>query len=94
MAAPHSPNKPMKRLDVPQDVDLAAEHWNDPNYDIDSLPSPSIITRDSFELEAKDVGNASAGYSTTDFDGESQTGSVRNFRKSISNHEHEHEEEE
>jgi hypothetical protein len=53
----------MKSLDVSQDVDLVAEHWNVPNYDIDSLPSPSTTTR-----EPKDVGNAPAGYTASDPD--------------------------
>jgi hypothetical protein len=73
MAAPHSPNQRMRPLDVPQSVDPAAEHRNDPNYDIHSLPCPSTITRN-----AKDVLNAPGGYTASGPDGEPQTGSSRN----------------
>jgi hypothetical protein len=58
MAAPHSPNQGTRPLDVPQNVDLAAEHWNDPNYDIGGLPT---TVRD-----ATDVGNAPARYTASD----------------------------
>lgn len=68
--------------DVPQDVDdLAARHWNDPNYDFDTLPSPTISSSDSFELEAKYVRKSSAGYSTSESDGESQVDSTQHSRK-------------
>jgi hypothetical protein len=61
--------------DVPEDVTLAALHWNDPNYDIDSLPSPTLSST-SFELEPKDLKSSSARYSTSEFDTESRVDSM------------------
>lgn len=69
-----SGSKRMTFPDVPEDV--AALHWNDPNYDIYSLPSPTASTNDTLELEAKSA-RSSAGYSISEFDGESQIGSSR-----------------
>jgi hypothetical protein len=74
-AAPHSPN----HLDDPQNVDVAAEHWNDPNYDIDIVPRPSTIIRN-----AKDVRNARAVHTASDLTGEPQTGSRRNYDPDLS----------
>lgn len=60
--------------DVPQDVDaLLEEHWNDPNYDVNGLPSPSASSADSFELESK--GRRGSNY--TESDGESHYGSSK-----------------
>lgn len=62
--------------DVPQDVDsLLEEHWNDPNYDINGLPSPTASSADSFELESK--GRRGSNYSTTESDGASHYGSSK-----------------
>ena len=61
--------------DVPRDVDsLLEEHWNDPNYDVNGLPSPTASSTDSFELEGKGRRGSATGYSTSDFDGESHYG--------------------
>lgn len=55
-----------KSPDVPQDVDeLLDLHWNDPNYDINSLPSP-IRSSGSLELEAQGI--TKDGYRSYDND--------------------------
>lgn len=65
-------SKRMTFPDVPRDVDsLMEEHWNDPNYDVNGLPSPTASSTDSFELESKGRRGSAAGYSASDFDGES-----------------------
>lgn len=71
-------SKRMTFPDVPRDVDsLLEEHWNDPNYDVNGLPSPTASSTDSFELESKGRRGSTTGYSTSDFDGESHYGSSK-----------------
>jgi hypothetical protein len=66
----------MTHPDVPRDIDsLLEEHWNDPNYDVNGLPSPTASSTDSFELESKH--RRGSAYSTSDFDGESHYGSSK-----------------
>jgi hypothetical protein len=68
--------KRMTFPDVPQDVDsLLEEHWNDPNYDVNGLPSPSASSADSFELESR--GRRGSSYSTAESDGDSHYGSSK-----------------
>lgn len=75
-------SKRMTFPDVPQDVDaLMEEHWNDPNYDVNGLPSPTASSADSFELESKGR-RGSTGYSTSEFDGESHYGSSKDHSAS------------
>lgn len=75
-----------KRLtfpDVPRDVDtLADEHWNDPNYDLNGLPSPTASTADSFELDRKGQRGSTTCYSTSEYDGESHSGSSKDHSAS------------
>ena len=67
--------------DVPRDVDsLLQEHWNDPNYDVNGLPSPSTSSADSFELESKH--RRSSKYSTSESDGDSHYGSSKDHSAS------------
>jgi len=67
-------SKRMTFPDVPQDVDaLMEEHWNDPNYHVNGLPSPTASSADSFELRR----SSAAGYSTSEFDGESHYSSSK-----------------
>ena len=74
-------SKRMTHPDVPQDVDsLLEEHWNDPNYDVNGLPSPTASSADSFELESK--GRRGSSYSNSDFDGESHYGSSKDHSAS------------
>lgn len=62
--------------DVPRDIDsLLEEHWNDPNYDVNGLPSPSASSADSFELESK--GRRASNYTTSESDGDSHYGSAK-----------------
>ena len=69
-------SKRMTHPDVPQDIDsLLEEHWNDPNYDVNGLPSPTASSTDSFELESK--GRRASNYSGSEFDGESHYGSSK-----------------
>lgn len=64
--------KRMTFPDVPRDVDsLLEEHWNDPNYDINGLPSPTASSTDSFELESKGRRGSTTAYSNSEFDGDS-----------------------
>jgi len=71
-------SKRMTSPDVPQDVDaLMAEHWNDPNYDVAGLPSPTASSTVSFELESKGQGGSTTRYSNSEFDGESHYGSSK-----------------
>jgi len=64
--------KRMTFPDVPKDIDaLLEEHWNDPNYDVNGLPSPTASSTDSFELDNKGRRGSATGYSTSEFDGES-----------------------
>ena len=66
--------------DVPRDVDsLLEEHWNDPNYDVNGLPSPTASSADSFELESKGRKGSTAGYSTSEFDRESRSDSSKEY---------------
>ena len=53
------------------------EHWNDPNYDVNGLPSPTASSTDSFELESKGRRGSATEYSASDFDGESHYGSSK-----------------
>jgi len=60
--------KHMTFPDVPRDIDsLTEEHWNDPNYDVNGLPSPTASSTDSFELESKGRRGSTTGYSASDF---------------------------
>lgn len=69
-------SKRMTHPDVPRDVDsLMEEHWNDPNYDVNGLPSPTASSTDSFELESRH--RRGSAYSTSEFDGESHYGSSK-----------------
>lgn len=69
--------------DVPRDVDsLMEEHWNDPNYDVNGLPSPTASSTDSFELEGKGRRGSTTGYSTSEFDGESHYDSSKGYSTS------------
>ena len=71
-------SKRMTFPDVPQDVDfLMEEHWNDPNYNVNGLPSPTASSTDSFELDTKGRRGSAAGYSTSEFDAESHYGSSK-----------------
>ena len=77
--------KRMTFPDVPRDVDsLLEEHWNDPNYDVNGLPSPTASSTDSFELESKGRRGSTTGYSASDFDGESHYGSSKDHSASKS----------
>ena len=70
--------KRMTFPDVPRDIDsLMEEHWNDPNYDVNGLPSPTASSTDSFELESKGRRASTTGYSASEFDGESHYGSSK-----------------
>lgn len=71
-------SKRMTSPDVPQDVDaLLEEHWNDPNYEVNGLPSPTASSTASFELESRGRGGSTTRYSASDFDGESHYGSSK-----------------
>ena len=71
--------KRMTFLDIPRDVDsILEEQWNDPNYDINGLPSPSASGADSFELE----GRRGSNRSTTESDGDSHFGSSKDHSAS------------
>ena len=70
--------KRMTFPDVPRDVDsLLEEHWNDPNYDVNGLPSPTASSIDSFELESKGRRGSTTAYSTSDFDRDSHYSSSK-----------------
>lgn len=69
-------SKRMTFPDVPEDIDAAAQHWNDPNFDIYNLPSPTHSTVDTLELEAKSTRH-SAGYAESDFDRDSRLDSSK-----------------
>lgn len=65
-------SKRMTSPDVPQDVDaLMEEHWNDPNYEVSGLPSPTSSSTASFELDSKGRVGSTTRYSASEFDGES-----------------------
>lgn len=71
-------SKRMTSPDVPQDVDaLMAEHWNDPNYEANGLPSPTASSTVSFELESKGRAGSTTRYSASEFDGESHYSSSK-----------------
>lgn len=74
--------------DVPQDVEIALLHLNDPNYDLDSIDTCSF-SDESFELEDKKryTGALSIGHSIgtgpSEYDTESRVDSRADSRMKI-----------